>query len=211
MASDSFSGSDQEHYTFLYGHTKHNRKDGGKEQTNKHRLGLAPSAREGSLWHVCAALRAFAGYHGSVFCAELPQNHLGCWLISRLPCFHLLTASFCWVCPSLDSYLKPTVLFCPPLSTALSVFSKTFLLSFASGLVLRPFLWVLHQNRLTDPLSGANTNGNEIQPIVSPPSSSSSSSSCRAASTDIPDPLSPLLPIVHRLWQIFRATSRILI
>ena len=28
------------------------------------------------------------------------------------------------------------------------------------------------------------------------------SSSCRAASTDIPDPLSPLLPIVHRLWQV---------
>ena len=27
-----------------------------------------------------------------------------------------------------------------------------------------------------------------------------SSSSCRAASTDIPDPLSPLLPIVHHLW-----------
>ena len=37
-----------------------------------------------------------------------------------------------------------------------------------------------------------------------------SSSSCRAASTDIPDPLSPFLPIVHRLWQVFRATSRIL-
>ena len=36
--------------------------------------------------------------------------------------------------------------------------------------------------------------------------SSSSSSSCRATSTDIPDPLSPLFPIVHR----FRATSRIL-
>ena len=36
------------------------------------------------------------------------------------------------------------------------------------------------------------------------------SSSCRAASTEIPDPLSPLLPIVHRLWQVFRATSRIL-
>ena len=38
----------------------------------------------------------------------------------------------------------------------------------------------------------------------------SSSSSCHAAGTDIPDPLSPLLPIVHRLWQVFRATSRIL-
>ena len=39
---------------------------------------------------------------------------------------------------------------------------------------------------------------------------SSTSSSCRAASTDIHDPLSPLLPIVHRLWQVFWATSRIL-
>ena len=39
---------------------------------------------------------------------------------------------------------------------------------------------------------------------------SSSSSSYRAASTDIHDLLSPLLPIVHRLWQVFRATSRIL-
>ena len=31
-------------------------------------------------------------------------------------------------------------------------------------------------------------------------SNSSSSWSCRAASTDIPDPLSPLLPIIHRFW-----------
>ena len=37
-----------------------------------------------------------------------------------------------------------------------------------------------------------------------------SSSSCRAANMDIPDPLLPLLSIVHRLWQVFRATSRIL-
>ena len=39
---------------------------------------------------------------------------------------------------------------------------------------------------------------------------SSSSSLCRAASWDIPNPLSLLLPIVHRLWQVLRATSRIL-
>ena len=38
----------------------------------------------------------------------------------------------------------------------------------------------------------------------------SSSSSCRAGSTDIPDPLSPLFPIVHRLRQFFWTTSRIL-
>ena len=39
---------------------------------------------------------------------------------------------------------------------------------------------------------------------------SSSSSSCRAGSTDIPDPLSPLFPFVHRLWLVFWVTSRIL-
>ena len=39
---------------------------------------------------------------------------------------------------------------------------------------------------------------------------SSSSSSCRAASMDIPDSLSPLLPIILHLRQVFRATSRIL-
>ena len=34
-----------------------------------------------------------------------------------------------------------------------------------------------------------------------------SSSSCRAASTDIADPLSPLLPIVHRLWLLYICSS----
>ena len=41
-------------------------------------------------------------------------------------------------------------------------------------------------------------------------SSSSSSSSCRAASTVIPDPLSPLLPIIHRLRWVFKVTSCVL-
>ena len=39
---------------------------------------------------------------------------------------------------------------------------------------------------------------------------SSSSSSSRAASTDIPDPLSPRLLIIHHLRQVFRVTSRII-
>ena len=33
----------------------------------------------------------------------------------------------------------------------------------------------------------------------------SSSSSCRAASTDLPDPLSPLISIVHRSREVFKA------
>ena len=37
-----------------------------------------------------------------------------------------------------------------------------------------------------------------------------SSSSCRAASADIPDPLSPFLPIIHRLRQVLEVTSCVL-
>ena len=37
-----------------------------------------------------------------------------------------------------------------------------------------------------------------------------SSSSCHAACADIPDHLSPFLPIIHRLRQVFRVTSRVL-
>ena len=43
-----------------------------------------------------------------------------------------------------------------------------------------------------------------------PPCLTSSSSSRHAGSTDIPEPLSPLFPIVHRLRQVFWTTSRIL-
>ena len=35
------------------------------------------------------------------------------------------------------------------------------------------------------------------------------SSSCHGSSTNIPDLLSPLHPIVHRFWQVLSATSRI--
>ena len=59
-------------------------------------------------------------------------------------------------------------------------------------------MFMLNYNRKTD------------KPLLICLSSSSSSSSCRAASTDIPDPLSPRLPIVHHLWQFLGATSRIL-
>ena len=59
-----------------------------------------------------------------------------------------------------------------------------------------------------------NTENNDLPaPITSLTSttlSPSSSSSYRAGSTDIPDPLSPLLPIVHRPRQVFRTTTCIL-
>ena len=66
-------------------------------------------------------------------------------------------------------------------------------------------------------LKGRNRNKQHVQypNVLSairliPRGPSSSSLSCRAACTDIPGPLLLLLSIVHRLWQVFRATSRIL-
>ena len=49
-----------------------------------------------------------------------------------------------------------------------------------------------------------------VQSLTKPNDKISSSSSCRAACADIPDRLSPFLPIIHRLRQVFRVTSRVL-
>ena len=56
----------------------------------------------------------------------------------------------------------------------------------------------------------SNKCNNLVQKYFKKVNHSSSSSSCCAASMDIPDPLSSLFPIIHHLWQVFRATSRIL-
>ena len=70
-------------------------------------------------------------------------------------------------------------------------------------------MWCIRTLVLTQSYLGRNTIIS-IRQISLSYDWSSSSSSCRAASIDIPDPLSPLLPIVHRLWPVFRSTSRIL-
>ena len=57
---------------------------------------------------------------------------------------------------------------------------------------------IFHSN-----LKGVNGHTNQNSLILT-------SSSCRATSMDISDPLSPLLPIIHRLWQVFRVTSCVL-
>ena len=125
--------SKQGHYTFLYSHTKHNREGGRKEQTNKHGLGSAPSARRRkSMWHFCAALRAFAGYHGRVFCAKLPQKQQA--MVSSVGCVLLLLLT------ALSSRLVSSAFLC---QLTLSVFSWTFIHSSTSGLAItdKEILW----------------------------------------------------------------------
>ena len=145
------------------------------EEKNKHGLGSAPSARRGkSMWHFCAALRAFAGYRWRVFCAKLPQSH---GMLTRLLLVNpasvgqqvlavvfltsvgylLCLASIFSLPLSTDCLLLWTAISSRLFSSAfhcqliLSVFSGTFLSSSTSGLtgdlVLRLFVWVSSQNK----------------------------------------------------------------
>ena len=143
--------SNQGHYTFLYRYTKHNREGGRKEQTNKHGLGSAPSARSGeSMWHFCAALHAFAGYRGQIIARNFHKATRNA--DSSLDCFLCPTSIFS-LPPSDDCVLLWTAISSRLFSSALlcqltlSVFSRTFLPSSTSDLALRPFVWVSHQNR----------------------------------------------------------------
>ena len=106
--------SGQGYFTFLYGYATHNREDGRKEEQTVG-LGLAPSARGGSLWHFLCILWA----NTSVNSHKATSNADFCWLVSSLPYSHLIidlfcwlvsSAPFCWLCPSLDCSLMPTVL-----------------------------------------------------------------------------------------------------
>ena len=93
---------------------------------------------------ILCILRAFVDY---IFSTKSTRNANSSLTVFS-PCLLLLT-----VLP-LDCYLMPTGLFCPPLSTALSIFSGTFLPFSTSDLVgdleLRPFVWVSRQNRQRD-------------------------------------------------------------
>ena len=93
-----------------------------KVQMNKHGLGSAPSARKG----VCDTLHSPCICRLSRACilretSTEATRKVNLSLTVFPYCLLLLT-----VLP-LDCYLKPTVLLCSPLSTALSVFSGTFL------------------------------------------------------------------------------------
>ena len=102
--------SDQGYYTFHYRYSKHNWEE--KEQTNKHGLGSAPSARKG----VCDTLHSPCICRLSRACILRETSKKATWnanssLTVFYHCLLLLT-----IFP-LDCYLTLTGLFCPPLST----------------------------------------------------------------------------------------------
>ena len=116
--------SDQRHYTFLYRYAKHNWEGRIKEQTNKHGLGSAPSARGGSLWHFYAALRVFAGYRGRLLgrnyhkASGNADSSLDCPVRSLL-----LPSADCSLHPSFVNWLSLSSLgpsFPPPLPVSCS-------------------------------------------------------------------------------------------
>ena len=85
-------------------------------------------------------------------------------------------------------------------------------LTFTSLVLTLDIVWMTWQEHWTISMDVKGDSGNSVLTAILSNDyiSSSSSSSCRAGSTDIPDPLSPLLPIVHRPRQVLRTTSRIL-
>ena len=100
-----------------------------KEQTNKHGLGSVLNARKG----VCDTLHSPCICRLSRTCILRETSTKA----TRNANSSLTVFSHCLlqlaVLP-MDCYHTSTVLFCPPLSTALSVFSGTFLPSSTSGL-----------------------------------------------------------------------------
>ena len=77
MASDSSSGFS--HFWLgvshiLYRYAKYNRERGRKEQTNKHGLWLAPSARGGSLWYFLRILWANVSVYSSENSHKVTSN-----------------------------------------------------------------------------------------------------------------------------------------
>ena len=123
-----------------------------KEQTNKHGLGSAPSARKGAcdtLHSLCICrLPRMCSLRETSTKASKNAN-------SAFPhCILLL------IVRPLDCYLKPTVLLCSPLSTdSLCLLRDLPSLStsgLAGGLAVRPFAWVSRQSRQRDSLTGAH-------------------------------------------------------
>ena len=112
-----------------------------ERRTNQHGLGLALSVRRGKFWHFSVAIV-------SVYPSEIPTQLLGT-LTHPLALADLASGS---TCPnsSLSSRLSLTVAF-----PCLSITPICSLL-FVGNLAHKPFVWVLHQNRQRNPLTGTH-------------------------------------------------------
>ena len=66
--------SDLGYYTFLYGYARHNREGGRKEQTNKHRLRSAPSARGEEVYVTLFVHSVFLWTNASVYSSKNPYK-----------------------------------------------------------------------------------------------------------------------------------------
>ena len=146
--------SGQGYFTFLYGDAKHNREGGRKEQTNKHGLGSAPSARVG--WSV------------TLFCASCELTR-ACTRAKTLtkPLAKLTSVDWSPLCPTLISLLTCSINWSLLLHSAASfswtlsscrLTSGAFLpssFSLVGDLAHKPFVWVSRQNRQF--LTGTNT------------------------------------------------------
>ena len=122
-SSSVFLISGQGYFTFLYRYAKHNR-GGGRKEEQTIRLGLAPSARGGILWHFLCILWANTSMYSSENshkAISLNPSAIG----AGLPLVLVVNADFCWLVSTLPDFHLPDWpvlligLFCSPLSTDL--------------------------------------------------------------------------------------------
>ena len=160
--------SGQGYFTFLYGHIKHNphiQEGGRKEEETITGLGQLQVKERRSLWHFPCILCAILSVHLSKIPTKQP-----CMLTHILTLANPVSQStgsssrlsrpsassdFCWLLSPVDYPVLSTALVS---SASSSVLPRTFLPSSSSGLVgglaHMPFVWVSHQNRQRNLLTG---------------------------------------------------------
>ena len=147
--------SGQRYFTFLYGHTKHNiyNREGGRKENKQTWTWVNSKHKKGE---VCDTFLAFCELSRACIQTKFPQSHKECWLIFS-----------CWPTQHLGPHILAVV--CSLLLIALFCFG-TFLPLLSSSLVgnlaIKPFVWVLRQNRQRDPLTGTHPQ-KQMPPIMS--------------------------------------------
>ena len=160
----------QGYFTFLYQHTKYTTQE-VEENKNNHELGLAPSARtENSVTLLC--ILCFCGLMRACTRAKLPKATSNANLSSRVVqpgfCWTTVLSSclsdFCWLVSSLPCSHLLTELLLTALSCRLSLGPPFPHLLPVSWEISRTWLCVGFAPKQRDPLTGPHTHRNECQP-----------------------------------------------
>ena len=145
-----------------------------EKRTNKHGLGLSPSARRKKFETLLHSFLCICGLSRACIRVKFPQSYQERWLIvSSWPTrsldpqvlavafsLQLTVLFFCSLPPSVDCPVLSTGFFC----SALGLFFPRLLPVSSGDLPRKPFLWVLRQNRQRNALAGTHPHPHNERP-----------------------------------------------